>query len=438
MNTVQLKWLAKTLPKRNNKWFAALEQSGLSACSFLYSLVIVKAAGVSELGTYTFWFVMCQFMAMLTLGLATKQMVLALSNKTSTDRLSGFLSTCNIVLVLQVLQVLLLALVVSIYPPTNNVMGLWLGLAFYCVSFNFAELFRQFHYINSRQRQSLYLSAVSLSVGVVGFLLFAWLGDGDALELSVFWFLGAGNLIYVALAYHFVKARNTIKLSSWSASWSLCMQYWKHGVPATGGMLVTWIQNQSITPLLMFMLGPLYVGYYSIARMIVMPVNVVTTGLAKSALPSISRMYGNGNQSALQSAIQSHYRTSMSIVYGYVFVVAVVSWLVVNVLELIDLNKALGSLFVATVLVMMLSNYRFWITQNFVVRMQFGILLRLGIVASCATVCMMLLGGLVFKSAILVVLAPAVGELILIATLRPRLRLFSNANLGAAQTSSQN
>ena len=67
------------LPRRNNKWYAAIEQSSLSANNFFYALVIVKFASIGDLGVYTFWFVVCQFMAMLTMGLATRQMVLELS-----------------------------------------------------------------------------------------------------------------------------------------------------------------------------------------------------------------------------------------------------------------------------------------------------------------------------------------------------------------------
>jgi len=421
VNTQQLKWLAKKLPKRNNKWFAALEQSGLSASNFFFSLVIIKFAGISELGAYTFWFVVCQFIAMLTMGLATRQMVLEFADKTSKDQRNGFRATCRVVLAMQVGLVLVLGALVRFYPPSDNALGLWVALGLYSASFNFVELHRQFYYLTSRQRQSLWFSGLSLGLGALGFLVFVLIGVIDAPEISAFWFLAFGNLMYVVLAIRSGWAKRSIGVTESISPWVLCRRYWRYGVPATGGMFVTWMQNQSATPLLMFMLGPLAVGYYSVARMIVTPVNMVTTGLAKSALPQIRRALGGGNLSALTSAVHAHCRTSMRIVYGYVFVVGL-GWLVVRFFGIVESGGALVELFIATVLVMILSNYRFWISQNFVVQMQYITLLRLGIVASCATVIMMLIGGMVFKSAIWVVIAPAIGEIILILTLSQKLK----------------
>lgn len=420
MKTIHLKWLARRLPKRNNKWFAALEQSGLSASNFFYSLVIIKFAGVSELGVFTFWFVVCQFMAMLTMGLATRQMVLEFSDKTSKDQRAGFWTSCSIVVAMQVGLVLVLSLLVRFYPPSENALEFWFGLALYSASFNIAELYRQFYYMSSRQRQSLWFSGLSLGLGGIVYLLIVVTGATRTPELSAFWFLALGNLLYALLATRSALARGGWNAFAPTSPWALCLRYWRHGVPATGGMLVTWMQNQSVTPFLMFMFGPLSVGYYSVARMIVTPVNMVTTGLAKSALPQIRRAFGNGNLSSLNSAVQAHCRTSMRIVYSYVGIVGL-GWIALRVMDIAETGSVLVLLFVATLFVMILSNYRFWISQNFVVQMQYGTLLRLGIIAGCATVTTMLIGGLVFKSAIWVVAAPAVGEIILIWTLGRRL-----------------
>ena len=421
MNTRQLKWLAKKLPKRNNKWFAALEQSGLSASNFFYSLVIIKYAGISQLGAYTFWFVVCHFMAMLTMGLATRQMVLEFADRTSKDQRDGFRITCGIVLTMQIGLALVLGTLVLYYPPADNALTFWLSLALYSASFNLVELHRQYYYMSSRQRKSLWFSGLSLSLGALGFLVYVFMGGSDTPEYSAFWFLASGNMVYLVLVIRSSWAKSSAGAPIPTAPWTLCRHYWRYGVPATGGMLVTWMQNQSVTPLLMFMLGPLAVGYYSVARMIVTPVNMVTTGLAKSALSQIRSALGDGNLPALTSAVQAHCRTSMRIVYGYVVVVGL-GWIAIRFFGIAESEGALVALFVATFLVMILSNYRFWVSQNFVVRMQYGILLRLGIVASCATVAMMLVGGLVFKSAFWVVLAPAVGEIILILTLSKKLK----------------
>lgn len=421
MKTHQLKWLATRLSKRNNKWFAALEQSGLSANNFLFSLMIIKVAGVSDLGVYSFWFVVCQFMAMLTMGLATRQMVLQLSNETFVEQRAGFWATCRIVLGLQAIQALLLVGLVWAHPPGGSPLALWVALVLYSTSLNLAELFRQYYYLRSRHRISLWFSGISLAMGALGFLITTLTGMVQSPELSAFWFLAIGNLLFVVLAQQALRARGAGSSAASTNTLELCRSYWRHGIPATSGMLVTWMQNQSVVPLLMFMFGPLAVGYYSVARMIVTPVNMVTTGLSKSALPLIRRAFGDGNDDALNKAIAAHCRTSMRIVYVYVAVVGV-AWVVGRYFDWIHSGDALIPLFIATVLVMILSNYRFWVSQNFVVRLQFGILLKLGIAASILTVSVMLFGGLVLKSALWVVMAPAVGEIFLVVTLRRKQR----------------
>ncbi|ASJ74537.1 lipopolysaccharide biosynthesis protein [Granulosicoccus antarcticus] len=417
MNTHQLRWLSSKLAKRNNKWYAALEQSGLSGSNFLFSLLIIKVAGVADLGVYSFWFVVCQFMAMLTMGLATRQMVLQLSSETFVRQIHGFWATCQIVMGLQVAQAVLFAALVWMHPPTGSAIALWVALVLYSASLNFAELYRQYYYLQSRHRHSLWFSGLSLTLGVVGFLLIIVSEVNHSPEISAFWFLAVGNLLFVLFAHRALRAQGANSGVTFADTLELCRSYWRHGIPATSGMLVTWMQNQSVVPLLMFMFGPLSVGYYSVARMIVTPVNMVTTGLSKSALPQIRRAFGDGDNDALDKAITAHCRTSMNIVYYYVAVIAV-AWVIGRYAGWIETGDALIPLFVATVLVMALSNYRFWVSQNFVVRLQFGILLTLGIVASILTLGVMLVGGLALKSALWVVMAPAVGEIFLIVTLR--------------------
>jgi len=417
----QRRWVARRFARRNNKWFAALEQSGLSGCNFLYSLLIIQLAGVSDLGVYSFWFVVCQFMGMLTIGLSTRQMVLQFSDEPFAAQRRGFATTCRLVAGLQLAQAALIGGMVMIHPPTAGALVLWLALTAYSASLNYAELFRQYYYLRSRQRLSFWFSATSLTFSTAAFVLFMVVGSVEAPELSAFWFLALGNLGFVYSAHRALSRSGAVAAPRLAEVIALCRTYWKPGIPATGGMLVTWMQNQSATPLLMFMLGPLWVGYYSLARMIVMPVNMLTAGLSKSALPQIRRAFGDGDGDALERSIEGHRRTNLNLVYGYVVLVGLV-WGVGRYFGRFKAGDALIPMFVATVLVLILSNLRFWKTQHFVVRMRFGLLLRLGIYASAVTVAMMLGGGLVLESAFWVVLAPALGEVLLILMLRHHLR----------------
>ena len=362
------------------------------------------------------------------MGLAIRQMVLEHAGKSSIDQLRGFKTTCLFVLVLQIVLIVLLWAFVKLYPPSDDVFYFWLALAVYCTSFNFAELYRQFYYMSSRQRHSLCFSAISFGSGAILFLVFAATCVSNTLQFFAFWFLATGNLFYIVCTHFTLKKRKLNVGSSWASALHLFHRYRKHGIPATGGMLVTWMQNQSVTPLLMFMFGPAMVGYYGIARMIATPVNMVTTGLAKSALPQIRKTFGIGGHNELNSAVRGYRQTSMQTVFFY-FLIVGIGGAIAQFFDLVDVSNTLVAMLIATGLVTCLSNYRFWISQYFVVRMQFKTLLRLAIFASCVTVSIMLIGGLLFNSTLVVVAAPAFGELILIYVLSRLLVKFSESKM---------
>jgi len=82
--------MSRVLNKRHAKWFAAVEQSGLSANNFIYSAIVLHTFGVASLGEYGFWFVICQLMAMIVMGLTIRQMVLQAANTEFARQLAVF------------------------------------------------------------------------------------------------------------------------------------------------------------------------------------------------------------------------------------------------------------------------------------------------------------------------------------------------------------
>jgi|GEM_PF-1665865 len=416
-----LRVLSRVLHKRHGKWYAAVEQSGLSGSNFLFSLLIVRSDGVAALGEYGFWFVICQLLAMIALALAVRQMVLQAADRGVREQRFALTATLWIVLALQAVQTLAIVVFVLLRTPESHAIEFAVSLMVYTAILNLSVLFRQYFYMRGRQRLSMLYTTLGLTMGFAAFVAFVLFGDDGSLALFAFWFLALGHGLYLLLAAAHSSTLRLLRAGTNRPIGEVVREYWQPGLPSMGGMAVTWLQNQSVTPLLMLMMGPLAVGYYQLARMVITPVNMVTQGLAMSALPQIRRAWGNGDEAALQRSIAGHLRLSMRVVAGYLLAL-VPLWIGTSALGLFDSGQALLPMFCATVLVMILSNYRFWYSQPYVVRLEFGFLLRLGIGASALAVLGMLVAGYGLGSESLVILGSAVGEIYLIVVLRRRLK----------------
>ena len=421
---------SQLLPRRYRKWFAAAEQSLLSAANFAYSLAVLYWAGVAPLGEYGFWFVMCQLMAMTAIGLTIRQMVLHASDSPVATQRLVFCATLRIVIALQLVQLAIVLALVALRPPHSNALGFGASLCAYVFALNLGELLRQYLYMRGRQRLSLVYTALGLPVGLGALVVVALLRDTENLLPHVFWFMALGHGIFAAIALSSMPDVRRMWAQSRAITRGVFTNNWRYGRIATTGMAVTWMQNQSITPMMMFMLGPLAVGYYQIARMVVMPISTITVGLQKSALPDLKRIYGNKDVATFVQAISRHRWLSLRVIGVYTLVVLVV-WIAGASLGFVAESGRVMPLFIATIAVVALTNYRFWISQRFVVSMEFSILLRFGIIASLMTVIVMLIVGNLVQSALLVILSSAVGEIYLIVAMGRRVRL-ENAHLVAS------
>ena len=409
--------VSRLIPKRYTKWFAAAEQVGISANNFLFSILIVKFGGVGVLGEYSFWFVLCQFLSMLAAGLCIRQMVLLYADDTVEKQRVAIAANFQIVLSFQFLQTAVLVLLVWLKPPGDSPFVFLLSVVAFTACLNLSELFRQYLYMRRRQRLSFIYTGVSLAISVVFFTGFVFSGRVGDLAQFAFFMQALGLFIYVITAIsvmpNFLKE---LKMSNEVRS-EIQKSQLEHGVPLLGGMLVTWLQNKSVTPILMFTMGPVVVGYYALATMIMSPANMIIAGLNKNALPHIRRAYGDGDVSNLLKTIKVHSRTCFIVLAVYV-ILATVVLLAGTALDKFATQKEFTLMFVLVVIVFLLSNYRFWGMQRYVVQMKFGFLFRIGVIATAITVSIMLFSGIVLKNALFVILASAIGELCLIYMLR--------------------
>ena len=298
----------------------------------------------------------------------------------------------------------------------NEYFHIGLGATVYVAGLFISDLFRQFLYTQKKQRLSLIYTSIGCSVSFVLLLLIASTGSNHLLYQYAYYCLAAGLFVAIALNRSCFKYFFQERKASLPYTVKRFIEFSQQGKLAAAGIGVTWLQNQSITPLLMFTMGPKAVGIYNLARMVFSPVTIINTGLARNALPQSRSIFISHGIEDLRRVLKGHAKTSMKIAFSYVL--ATIAVVVLNeTFGFIPHNSQFLPAVVSTGIVMLLTNYRFWISQNYIVRMQFSTLLRIGVVASFIAVTFMLVTGNVFGSLVIVIFAAALGEIYQIWTL---------------------
>ncbi len=423
-----LRLLSAWMSKRHNRWFASAEQGGLSACNFLVSLLVLNYSGIAVLGEYGFWFSLSQLSSLLAAGFAINQMVLHVADSSVRRQREALAVTASVILCLQLLPGLLLALGVFLRYNDSATGSLAFAVVVYTLTFSFSELARQFLYMRGRQRLSLFYAATAICVAMLIFVVVIFvLKPPDALA-SAFWCLAIAQGGYVLIAALVMRAWRFAKRPSRSMIAETVGFYWSHGRLAAAGMIVTWGQNKSVAPLLVIMMDNVTAGVFQIARMIFAPINMITTGLARSALSQVRRAWGDGDESALRVAVNDHLRSSMKVVVTFI-VLASVSLYLIDAFGLKQVPPQFPYIFMATTAVVLLTNYRFWISCRFSVKLQYAFLLINGCIATSVALLWMLAGGLWVKSAPMVVLGSAIGEIYMLHVLHRRLASTNQARV---------
>jgi len=197
--------------------------------------------------------------------------------------------------------------------------------------------------------------------------------------------------------------------------------YLRTGKIAVFGMLVTWIQNQSITPVLMYTSGPLIVGYYNMAKMIFMPVGILVSGFSKSVLPQLRRVFQAEGNMALYKKVTMFQNQSIVLTSSYA-VAALVLVVILMSYDLIPMQFEHLGYVVCTGVIVSLSTYRFWLSQYFVSRLEFSVLLKAGVLGALTSLFLMFMFDILLGSVILIIFSIIIAESLVILRLRRRVR----------------
>ena len=415
-------------PEALRPYASISEQIAMSGSNMLASIVVVSVAGVSAFGVYSFAFVLSTLANGAFGTLLHRQMMLDIAAASEEERGRVFLSTLAIECAFM-LTALLLAI------PAVLLAGTWIDLeghydgivasAIYVCLYNLFDLCRQFLYTTDNQVYSLRCTLVYISTQMVGLALIFFYHRSDGTVADVYLLFSLCLAISLASNRRCRQTLLAVDWPGWRASWAVFLRFFQQGRFSLIGMLVTWVQNQSMNPFLMAVSGPLVAGYFSLGRLLVMPMAVVSQGLVNSTTPGLRRVFKNEGAAPLRRRILSLINKNLAFALAYVTLVAIAH--VSGLLERFVPDYAEVKWYLLLWILMLVSSmYRFWNGQFFVVSMRFRFLLGVGIAALVVSMSGMLTLGIGFGNVKAALLFVVVGELVSIALfLRERNRVLA-------------
>ena len=400
------------------------EQMVMSGTNLAVSLVVLRAGGVAALGVYSFLFVLCSLLNGVFSTLLHRQMMLAAAAQDDADAEATFLATLALELALGALVVLAsgtIAAVLMLGTGLADELSRWgaaVGCAIaYLVAYNLFDLFRQFMYTRDGQVASLACTTVYAACQTAALGATLALVDGDATVAAAYAGAAASHALAVLVnrpcRAALARAMRTARPDAATIR-ALLGGYFEHARFGLVGMLVTWLQNQSMNPFLMLAGGATVAGHFSLARLLVMPVAVVSQGLVNSSTPRLRRAFERDGADAVEARAKSMRRANLFVWLGWSLALLVADATGLAARFVPDYAEVRHFL-VLWVAMLLASLYRFWTGQLFVVAMRFRFLLRVGLVATAVSVTGMLVVGLGLDAIRAALWFAVLGELVTIA-----------------------
>lgn len=396
------------------------EQILLSASNMVASLVVVKTAGLEWFGIYSFIFVLTTLVSAFFSTLLHRQMILFIASSTTKERRQVFIVTLLIQAIAIALMVSVLVALLNLYSSSQFVSDYRsevIAAAVFISTYNFYDLCRQYLYVLDGQRYSLQCTivyCVTLAIGLVVLVL-----NVEAMNMVA----GVYGLFSLALVVSLLSNRRC-RVECQEGEWvsfsyllGVLKTYYEQGRYRLVGMSVTWAQNQSMTPILMWLGGPLIAGYFSMARLLVMPMAVVNHGLTNSTAPELRRIYEASGTHELRKGIRQYVTLNFAIAVVYLSLLFTMhaTGLLYRFVPEYEAVKWYLMIWIVTLLVTM---YRHWLTQLFVVSMKFKFLMNVSILALIVTMSGMVGAGYFLENVYIALTFVVVGELLSIVLFR--------------------
>lgn len=397
------------------QYASVIEQVLMSGSNMLVSIVVLKVGDVAQFGVYSFVFVLSTLFSGIFGTLLHRQMMLEIASEDEAAQRRVFLATLALELAGILAFLVLLTLLMA---------GLsrWFGFnvashrdiamagALYASLFVIFDNFKQYLYTTGNQVYSLRSTAIYVAVQLTLLAALVLFVEVHYVVEAAYVALSISLLVSLTCNRLCLKSLSNAQWLNWGHALQVLKGYFQQGRFSLLGMSITWAQNQSMNPFLMLISGPTVAGYFSVGRLLVMPMAVVSQGLVNSSTPTLRRLYKSGGTAELPGKINSYLKkTSLfSALYIAALVVGHLTGLLPRFVP--DYGQVQWFLLVWIALVSC-SIFRFWRGQYFVVSMEFKFLLNVSIIALLVTVSGMLLFGLGLNSIQLALMSVIAGEL---------------------------
>lgn len=379
------------------------EQILLSVANFVAALVVVAMSGMEALGIYSVTLIIANYAKSLFATVFHRQMVLAISAKPAGTQKGVLLATLSIELLFAALLVVLcvgVGYLISLFTNMAQAHQLLAGVAAYIVIGALFELFRQYLYSTDQQVFSLECTGSAVALQFIGFAALLLLDKSTAPVHIYFVILAVGFAAGLVLNHVCVKVIRQTRWQGWRYSFAKVGSYWQHARFSVVGMSITWLQNQSITPLLMILTSPLIVGYFSFARLMVMPLSVVNQGLVNNSTPQLRRLAEKQTPAAVTSKLREMSNLNLGLSMLYIVLLGIGHF--TGVLDrLVPDYQHIAWFLGFWIISLIITMQRFWISQFFVVHMQFKFLLIASSIVAVFSLAGMITVGYLFDSVIL-------------------------------------
>ena len=365
--------------------FAVADQILLSLANLIASYLLLSSAGVAVFGLYSFLMVVCNLISSGFSSTLHGQMTLRIAGKRRTLIMSNFRSTFVLYITLFSVFGLCVGTSLAIYetiPYFESNKRAIVAAVLFAFLLSLFDLFRKYAYVMARQDISARSTVVYFILLLVG-LYVLQLKESTAL-LQIFILLSVCKAIALCVNSLCLGALLSARPMNFSARIVLLKRYWEHGKFSFLGMLTSWVQNQGITPFLMFVAGPLIVGYFSLARLLTVPITVVNTGLINSALPRLRETFNRSGLKAVERKVST--LTTINMGLSCIYFLALLVFHFTGVLNAVfpDYENAVGFLLIWSVVATSIL-YRSWITQQYAVALKFRFLLMAGLASAMLT-----------------------------------------------------
>ena len=401
-----------------SQYFGVAEQILLSATNMVASIVVVQTADVRWFGIYSFIFVLCTLVSAFLSTLLHRQMILLIASRDEAKRQDVFLATLTLQSAALLFAGFLLTFVLLLAANTIESLTLYrheiTAAAIFIALYNTYDLCRQYLYVMDRQIYSFRTTAI-YTVTLLSLLLWVYLESETGSVVSlVYLSISIALLVCLCSNRECQRAALNAQWLGWRYVSSVLSEYFDQGRFRLIGLVVTWLQNQSMNPFLMWIGGPLVAGYFSLARLMVMPMAVVNQGLTASTTPHLRRTYQSQGARELTRRIRRLSRLNLvfSCLYIAILVIGHYSGLFDRFVPEYDQVRWFLLIWVVTLLVTM---NRFWIGQFFVVSMQFRFMMYVGICALAVSLTGMVGVGYGLGNVYFALMFVIVGELVTIA-----------------------